>query len=79
MSLEFEEIWLKMSLKIKIPVNLTCPRHPRYDPQRQGEGGIMGGCRNCYTLLEVVPLVAKFRKAVSKLGETLQAEQSSKG
>jgi hypothetical protein len=67
-----------MALKTKFSVNISCPRHPRYDPTR-GEGYIVGGCRNCYALLDVLPLIYKFRKVVSQFGETLQAKQSPKG
>ena len=62
-----------MALKTKMVIKLQCGRHPHYDPQRQGEAGIVGGCRACYAMLEVLPLLAKFRKVVDKLGETISA------
>jgi hypothetical protein len=30
-----------------------CARHPRYDPEIDGLGGIKGGCRRCELLLEI--------------------------
>ena len=30
-----------------------CLRHPRYDPEADGLGGIRGGCRRCNLLLEI--------------------------
>jgi hypothetical protein len=30
-----------------------CPKHPRYHPQKDGLGGIKGGCRRCELLLEI--------------------------
>ena len=28
----------------------VCPRHKRYDPIKQGQGGIKGGCPKCAAL-----------------------------
>jgi hypothetical protein len=30
-----------------------CGRHPQYDPEMDGLGGIRGGCRRCEMLLEI--------------------------
>jgi hypothetical protein len=30
-----------------------CAKHPRYDPETDGLGGIRGGCRRCEMLLEI--------------------------
>jgi hypothetical protein len=27
-----------------------CDRHPRYNPERDGRGGIKGGCSACFSL-----------------------------
>jgi hypothetical protein len=40
-----------MSLRIELKVSGSCPRHPRYDPEKTGEGGIKAGCGLCYSLL----------------------------
>lgn len=39
-----------MSIKISIRARLTCPAHTRYDPAKQREGGIVGGCLRCHEL-----------------------------
>jgi hypothetical protein len=38
-----------------------CPKHPRYDPRKHGEGGIKAGCATCYALLAVY---ARLRKVM---------------
>ncbi len=40
-------------LKIAERVKARCERHPRYNPQRDGRGGIKGGCSCCFTLLDL--------------------------
>jgi hypothetical protein len=30
-----------------------CPRHPRYNPERDGAGAIRGGCRYCVAIYEL--------------------------
>lgn len=30
-----------------------CSKHPRYDPETDGLGGIRGGCKRCEMLLEI--------------------------
>jgi hypothetical protein len=37
-------------LKIAERVKVKCERHPRYDPERDGRGGIKGGCSTCFSL-----------------------------
>ena len=32
-------------------VSAKCIRHPRYNPQKDGRGGIHGGCSGCFALL----------------------------
>lgn len=34
-------------LKRKYSIKAKCSRHPRYNPERSGRGGIVGGCRGC--------------------------------
>lgn len=30
-----------------------CERHPRYNPEREGRGGIKGGCSTCFSLFDL--------------------------
>lgn len=43
-----------------LTVKLVCPRHRRYDPRRDGEAGIRGGCRGCLKLLEAWRAVMRY-------------------
>jgi hypothetical protein len=37
-------------LKVAERVKDKCGRHPRYNPERDGRGGINGGCYACFSL-----------------------------
>ena len=34
-------------------VKAKSERHPRYNPERDGRGGIKGGCSTCYSLFDL--------------------------
>jgi len=40
-------------LKVAERVKGKCERHPRYNPERDGRGGIKGGCSACFSLYEL--------------------------
>jgi hypothetical protein len=40
-------------LKVSERVKAKCDRHPRYNPERDGRGGIKGGCSICYSLFDL--------------------------
>ena len=40
-------------LKVAEQVKATCVRHPRYNPERDGRGGIKGGCSTCFALYDL--------------------------
>jgi hypothetical protein len=40
-------------LKVAERVKATCERHPRYNPEREGRGGIKGGCSTCFSLYDL--------------------------
>ena len=35
-------------LKVAERIKARCERHPRYNPERDGRGGIRGGCSTCF-------------------------------
>jgi hypothetical protein len=37
-------------LKVAERVKAGCNRHPRYNPEREGRGGIKSGCSTCFSL-----------------------------
>ena len=40
-------------LKVTERVKAKCERHPRYNPEREGRGGIKGGCATCFSLYDL--------------------------
>ena len=40
-------------LKVSERVKATCERHSRYNPERDGRGGIKGGCSTCFALYDL--------------------------
>jgi hypothetical protein len=40
-------------LKVVERVKAKCARHPRYNPEREGRGGIKGGCSTCFSLFDL--------------------------
>ncbi len=36
-------------LRVTERVKAKCERHPRYNPERDGRGGIKGGCATCFS------------------------------
>ena len=44
---------LKIILRVRWSVRVKCPRHPRYNPEREGAGAIRGGCRYCLAMYEL--------------------------
>jgi hypothetical protein len=40
-------------LKVAERVKGKCERHPRYNPERGGPGGIKGGCSTCFSLFDL--------------------------
>jgi len=45
---------LRINLRVRRSVRVKCPRHLRYNPERDGAGGtIRGGCRYCLVMYEL--------------------------
>src|SRR5262249_55155089 len=44
---------LKINLRVRRSVRVKCPRHSRYNPERDGAGAIRGGCRYCQSIYEL--------------------------
>jgi hypothetical protein len=40
-------------LRITEWIKAKCDRHPRYNPERDGRGGIRGGCSACFALFDL--------------------------
>src|SRR5215469_5293823 len=44
---------LNINLQVRRSVLVKCPRHPRYNQEREGAGAIRGGCRYCVAIYEL--------------------------
>ncbi len=57
---------LKFTYKaaIRERVEGKCPRHPGYNPEKSGRGGIKGGCCTCFTLYDVLQARLKLDAAI---------------
>ena len=40
-------------LKVAERVKAECDRHPRYNPELDGQGEIKGGCATCFSLYDL--------------------------
>lgn len=47
-------------LHIKINWKARCPKHPKYNPEKDGEAGLKGGCDKCFALLDAHMASKKF-------------------
>ena len=41
----------KMAFRVVYRIKGRCSRHPAYNPVKDEQGGIKGGCEECYALL----------------------------
>ncbi len=44
---------LSYKLTVRERVQGKCDRHPRYNPEKDGRGGIKGACSTCYSLYDL--------------------------
>ena len=69
-------------LTVKERVKAKCPRHPRYNPERDGRGGIVGTCTACYSLYDLLEarnkLDASVREFVRRAGPWAVAREPRK-
>ena len=61
-----------MTLRLNIKMKMTCPRHPRFDPEKHGEAGIRGGCARCHRMLQMFTAAGQFIDAAEKLAQELR-------
>ncbi len=53
-------------MNLKFRLKLKCAKHPRYDPQKQGEGGIKAGCPECQRMLAIAKIAAEMVRLASE-------------
>ena len=66
-------------LNVAERVKAKCNRHPHYNPERDGRGGIKGGCSTCFSLFDLhqarLPLDAAHREFLRKATPWSQVRQ----
>lgn len=62
-----------MSLEITHRFKLSCPRHPRYNPERDGEAAIVGGCDICTEMVRLWRISLAFAGWYHDLAEKIVA------
>jgi hypothetical protein len=62
-----------MSVLIAVRFKLTCPHHPRYNPESGGEGAIRAGCQICTEMFSVWKESIALNDRLVTLGEKTAA------
>lgn len=47
-------------------VSAKCNRHPRYNPEKDGRGGVHGGCSTCFALFDLYQSRVALEAAIGK-------------
>lgn len=61
-------------LNLKLAYKGRCPRHPRFNPERDGRGGVRGGCRVCDALCSVFEAMGRLRQSLQHADEVLSEQ-----
>ena len=63
-----------MSMNLDLKLKLTCPRHPKYNPELHGQGAIKGGCENCERIYELFISAIHIRQRVREKFDELASK-----
>lgn len=55
---------LKTKLRVNSRVEVKCDKHPRYNPEKEGRGGIRGACTRCEHLFQIFNTWQTFQNAL---------------
>ncbi len=66
-----------MALQIKIKWKGKCQRHTRFNPEKDGRGGIRGACPSCEALMVVYESSLAVKKMISICEGTEPTEQQA--
>ena len=62
----------KMAFRVVYRIKGRCSRHPAYNPVKDEQGGIKGGCSECEALLNAFRAYLAFREAIEEFETTVQ-------
>ena len=63
----------KMAFRIVYRIKGRCSRHPAYNPVKDEQGGIKGGCEECYALLQTHRAYLTFRESIVEFETTVHS------
>jgi len=63
---------LKLAVRAEYRIKGRCSRHPAYNPVKDEQGGIRGGCKSCHELLNAYWAYVALRKAMEEFETTAQ-------
>ena len=62
----------KMAFRVVYRIKGRCSRHPAYNPVKDDQGGIKGGCEECHALFHAYRAYLVFREAIEEFETTVQ-------
>jgi hypothetical protein len=62
----------KMAFRVVYRIKGRCSRHPAYNPLKDEQGGIKGGCEECHALFHAYRAYLAFREAIEEFETTVQ-------
>lgn len=66
-------------LKLRIRKwNGKCRKHPNFDPDKTGRGGVKGGCKECNLLVDVWELSGQLNMKIRDAAKVLPATRERK-
>jgi hypothetical protein len=63
----------KVAFRVVYRIRGRCSRHPAYNPVKDEQGGIKGGCEECYALFHAYRAYLTFREAIVEFETTVQS------
>ena len=63
---------LKLAVRAEYRIKGRCFRHPAYNPVKDEQGGIRGGCKPCHELLNAYRAYLALRRAIEEFETTAQ-------
>ena len=68
----------KVAFRVVYRINGRCSRHPGYNPVKDAQGGIKGGCEECQALFRAYRAYLAFREAIEEFQSTVQRSITNK-
>lgn len=65
-----------MSLKITLKYTITCPTHPKYNPEKDGQAGIKAGCLGCWAVSDAYYSFLRLKENLEKAERQLPKQSS---